>query len=91
MRPDRCQGKPGAPNFRIETLTAFVAIDPEDNSEGVVSMVNPATGIHEPLIGADEERIRCQRPYAEQVAKQAGIEVKLVRFGQREELEVIAP
>lgn len=91
MRSDGCAGKPGAPNFRIETLTAFVAVDPDDNSEGVISMMNPATGLHEPLIGADEERIRCQRPYAEQAAKAAGIEVKLVRFGQREELEVIAP
>jgi hypothetical protein len=91
VRPDNCAGKPGAPNFRIQTLTAFIAIDPGDNSEGVVSKMDPVTGLHEPLIGADEERIRCQRPYAEQVAKAAGIEVKLVRFGQREELEVIAP
>lgn len=88
MRPDDRLDKPGSPGFRIKTLTAFMAIDPKDDSEGVIGFLNPLNGINEPLIGADDERIMQHRPYAEKVAQMTGQPVKLVRFTTREDVEV---
>lgn len=88
-RPDERPDKPGAPGFRITTLTAFIAIDPKDDSEGIVGYTNPFTGAAEPLIGADDARIMQQRPIAEDIAKGAGIEVKLARFTVREDIDTI--
>lgn len=74
--------------FRIETLTAYVAVDPADGDEGVVGHRMP-DGTTMPLIGADETRIKDLRPYAEAVAAATGQQIKLVRFSVREDLEVI--
>lgn len=89
MRPDGKSNAPGAPGFRIRDLHAFVAIDPADDSEGIVGMIDPATGAHMPLIGADEARIKAYQPYAEEAAKVTGQPIKLVRFSAREDLETI--
>ena len=87
MRPDGRTDAPGAPGFRIETLHAFIAVGPEDNSEGIVSHFNPATGFHEALIGADQARIESHRPLIEALVRQTGQPVKLVRFSVREDVE----
>ena len=42
-----------------------------------------------PLVGADRERIESLRPYAESVALELGLPVKLVRFTGMEVLEHI--
>jgi len=84
-RPD----KPGAPGFRIRTLTAFIAVDEEDNSEGVVACTNPVTGMTEPLIGADDARIMQYRPLAERFVKATGTPITLVRFTVREDVETL--
>lgn len=75
---------PPSPNFRIKTLTAYIAVDPKDNSEGVIAI----GGL--PAIGADEERLLSLRPAAEVLAKEAGLEVKVVRFCVREDLETLS-
>lgn len=87
MRPDDRTDAPGAPGFRITDLHAFIAVDPKDDSEGIVGRLDPLTGVAEPLIGADRERIEAQRPYAEQVARATGQPIKFVRFSQREDRE----
>lgn len=90
-RDDERLDKPGSPGYRITTLTAFIAIDPADDSEGVVSFTNFFTGASEPLIGADDARIMQLRPMAEASAAALGVEVKLVRFTQREDIDTIKP
>jgi hypothetical protein len=77
------------PGFRIQSLTAYVAVDPADDSEGVVGHLL-ADGTTMPLIGADEKRLEDLRPYAEHVAQMTGQTIKLVRFSVREDLEVIS-
>jgi len=88
MRPDGRTDAPGAPNFRIETLHAFIAVDPDDNSEGIVSHFNNRTGFHEALIGADKARIESHRPMIEELVRTTRQPVKLVRFSVREDVEL---
>lgn len=85
-RPDGRPDKPGAPGYRITTLTAFLAVDKEDGSEGV--MATSATG---PMIGADDARVMQYRPIAQAAADMFGIEVKLARFTVREDIDTINP
>jgi hypothetical protein len=84
--------KSSSRNFRIQTLTAYVAIDPADNSEGIIGQLMP-DGVGGmswmPFIGADEDRIRSMRPMAERLARDLAREVKLVRFSTREDVETI--
>jgi hypothetical protein len=76
--------------FRIETLTAYVAVDPKDGDEGIIGHAL-SEGTMMPLIGADAKRIEDLRPYAEQVAAATGQQIKLVRFSVREELATLNP
>jgi hypothetical protein len=87
VRPDGRDDAPGAPGFRITELHAFIAVDPRDDSEGVVGHMNPHTGVMEAMIGADKDRIESLRPIAEEVARATGQPIKLVRFSQREDKE----
>jgi hypothetical protein len=75
--------------FRIEKLWAFVAVDPADTNEGIVAMEN--RGITMPLIASDRVRLAELRPYAQRVATQLGVVVKLVEFAGRLELETLHP
>lgn len=69
---------------KITELYAWVCTEP-DGGEGI-----PAAnlgGMPMPLVGADKARIESLRPYAEDVAYQLGLPVKLVRFTNMEVLE----
>jgi SepF-like predicted cell division protein (DUF552 family) len=79
-----------APNFRITTIQAFIALDPEDNSEGIIGMMMP-NGQWMPLIAADPDRLKDLRPLAENMAEQTHKEIKLIRLSVREDLEIIKP
>lgn len=74
--------------LRIETCFAFVVID-DDGTEGVIGANMDDTWV--PLMGADEERVDSLRPLAQLISTAVGKEVTLLRFGGREELEVIRP
>jgi hypothetical protein len=89
-RPDDRLDKPGAPGYRLTTLTAYVAVDPKDDSEGIVGGTVPGLGTT-PLIGADDARVMQLRPIAEKTARLTGRPVKLVRFTGREDIETINP
>ena len=70
----------------IEALYAWVATEP-DGGEGVCSA--QIGGMHLPLVGADMDRMKSLRPYAETVRRMSGYPVRLVRFSHREDLEVL--
>jgi hypothetical protein len=74
--------------LRIEKMFAFVAIDPEDDNEGVCSVQLGDT--HYPMVGADMAMVDKLRPYAEGLAK-AGMTIRLVEFTTRTEVEVLSP
>lgn len=84
-RPD----KPGAPGYKLSSLTAFVAIDKDDDSEGIVSA--PIFGMMQPLIGADDARVMQLRPLAQAISDATGVEIKLARFTVREDVDTISP
>jgi hypothetical protein len=76
------------PKPAIAALYAWVAEEP-DGGEGVCSATMQLFDrpVHMPLVGADIERIRSLREYAEIVRKASGCPVRLVRYTQREDLE----
>jgi hypothetical protein len=77
--------KPGT-GQTIDALFAWVATEP-DGGEGVCSA--QIGDIHMPLVGADMDRIKSLRPYAELARRASGYPVRLVRFAHREDLEIL--
>jgi hypothetical protein len=75
--------KPGT-GQTIDALYAWVATAP-GGGEGVCSA--QIGDIHMPLIGADIDRIKSVRQYAEMAHRATGYPVRLVRFSYREDLE----
>lgn len=78
----------GHPNHidRIDEVYVFVAKDATGN-EGIPAC--EINGIILPLVCADKERIDSLRRIAKEMGDEIGIEVKLVRYSTREELETI--
>jgi hypothetical protein len=79
----------GAPR-RIEQMYAWLTLDPKDNTEGLIGATDPA-GRWSPFVGADEQRVRSQRPIAQEIADKLGQPITLVRFELRTELDVVKP
>lgn len=73
--------------LRIESMYAFVAVDPEDDTEGVIGFTAPSGWI--PMVGADMDMVEKLRPMAEGIARAHSQKVLLVHFTNREEVEVI--
>lgn len=69
------------PGFVIETLHAFVSVDPKDGEEGVIGMFTGVGWL--PLISADEERFVQYIKMADDMCKQHGIQYKILRFDNR--------
>ncbi len=69
----------------INELWAFVSSDEE--GEGVLG-AQLASGQWMPFIGADEARIKSLREIAVDIARAQGIDIKLVKFSHREEVEL---
>ena len=76
--------------LRIESMYAFIQLDPADNTEGVIAFMGPG-GTWMPMVGADMERVEQLRGWAQETAKVTGNPVQLVHFTNREEIEVIEP
>jgi hypothetical protein len=72
--------------FRIESVTAFVAVDPDDDSEGIVGACIGPMGEMVPLIAADDARMQSLIPLAKEIAKEQKLYIKLIRFTHREEV-----
>jgi hypothetical protein len=75
--------------LRIEAMYAFVALDPDDNTEGVVAFMTPQGWV--PMVGADLGRVEQLRPLAQEQAKELGLPILLLNFTNRTEVEVIDP
>lgn len=73
----------------IESIVAAVAVDERDQLEGICAF--NMGGAWMPLIAADPERYEQIRLLAENVAKESGKTVKMVRFASRSVLETINP
>lgn len=73
--------------FEIKSIWAFVAIHPGDEDEGVTACKIGDQWM--PLIAADEKRLKDLRPMAQLIARETKIDIKLVRFDVRTELETI--
>lgn len=74
----------------IDELYAFVVLDPTDETEGIPTW-SPEPGVSAPVIGSDHDRVVSMREYVQQMATALQLPMTLVRFSQREELEVIEP
>jgi hypothetical protein len=72
---------------KIESIWAFVSVDPEDGNEGVAAA--SFRGVMMPLIAADEKRLTMILPIAEHIKASTGIKLKLVKFTTREEIREI--
>jgi hypothetical protein len=70
---------------RIESMFAYVAVDPADNTEGVVALGNF------PLVGADLDRAVSLESAAQAIADTTGAPVTLVHFSQRTEGKTLTP
>lgn len=73
---------------KITEIFAFVAEDSGPDDEGITAM-QVGHQAWMPLIGGDMTRIDSLRKIAVGIARRTGKPIKLVRFTQREELEVI--
>lgn len=72
---------------RIEEMYAFVAEESGPDDEGVVAMKTELGWM--PLVGADMARVESLKPIAKGIARGTGKRIKLLRFTNRDELEVI--
>jgi hypothetical protein len=68
----------------IDALYAWIATEP-DGGEGVCSARIGDT--HLPLVGANIDRVKSLRGYAELVRHATGYPIRLARFSHREDLE----
>lgn len=75
--------------LKIDDLHVFISKDAVGN-EGIPAVSLP-NGMMLPMVCADQERVDALRSYAQDIAEMTGTEIKLVRFFNREEVEVIAP
>lgn len=72
---------------KIIEMFAFVAEDSGPSDEGVVGM--KIGDEWAPMVGADMARVESLKPIAKQIRVGTGKKITLVRFTQREDLEVI--
>jgi hypothetical protein len=70
--------------LKIESITAFVAVDREGN-EGIMAFNGPLGWM--PMVCADEARVESIRPMAEKVREKTGVEYRVLRFSRREEVK----
>lgn len=69
---------------RIHALYAWVAEHP-NGAEGLCGAMTPNQMM--PLVGADIERMRSLRSFAELTRAATGFPVRLIRFSRRDDLE----
>lgn len=78
---------------KIDQMYAFIIEDTGPDDEGVIAFESKSETTGEsvwlPLVGADMARINSLRPLAKGIGKQIDHKVMLVRFTNRENLEVL--
>lgn len=84
-------GKPQVQrDVRVDTIYAFLSVDPETNSEGIVAYRSPTLG-NMPLIAANRERLEQFREWAEAAVEATGHPIVLARFDWRQDVETLEP
>lgn len=73
---------------KIERMFAYIVLD-DDGSEGIPAIFSPMGPL--PMVGADEERMKSLRPYAEDFALKHKKPVTFVCFENRRAIEVLQP
>lgn len=71
--------------LKIEAFYAFVAND--EKGEGLIGMEINGSWI--PFVAADEDRINSLRPLAIDIAKRSRRTVRLLKFSERTQVEII--
>ena len=77
---------PGGP-FKIESIVAFIAIDPENGDEGIIGTMTPNGWV--PLIASDRVRLEELKLVAGEIAREGNMKVTFCRFSVRTEEGVI--
>ena len=72
---------------RIEEMYAFVAEDKGPDDEGLTGFMANTGWM--PMVGADMARVESLKPIARSIARTTGKKIKLLRFINREDVEVI--
>jgi hypothetical protein len=72
------------PGFRIKHVWAFIALDPDDDSEGMPAVLNGDMWM--PLVAADEDRLQSLLPKVRAMVRDTGMRIRLVRFDTMTEL-----
>jgi hypothetical protein len=72
---------------KIESMYAFVVEDTAPDDEGLIAQTVGSMWM--PMVGADMKRIDSLRPVAAAIGKQLHKRIKLVKFTNRQEVEVI--
>lgn len=73
---------------KVEEIFAFLAED-DEKGEGVCGFCDPLTRQWMPMVGADMARVESLMPIARSMAKELGRKIKLVKFSNRLELEIL--
>jgi hypothetical protein len=89
--PDPIFSQPHGSLTRIEKIWAYVALDPKDGNEGIISMTRSTDGLVFPLIASDQVRADQYRSLAQQAADEWNVTIRLVEFTTRTEVEVMEP
>ena len=70
--------------FKIDTLTAFISVDPRDGAEGLIGLPLPGiNALSMPAIAADGVRARELYPIVKQYCQNLRVEFKVIRLGTR--------
>lgn len=76
---------------RIEEVLAFVALDPQDNTEGFPAFADRSSGMYVPMVAADQARLESMRPIAEKLAIAQGVPITVVKYSLRTDIEELRP
>lgn len=76
-------------SFRLSTVHAFIAVD-EEGEDGIIGMMMP-NGQWMPFVAGDETRLKELKELAKIVAEKSKVQVKLVKFSNRENVEMLIP
>jgi hypothetical protein len=72
---------------KIDAMFAFVVEDTGPEDEGLIAQNIGSMWM--PMVGADMDRVNNLRPLAAAIGKQLNKKIKLLKFTNREEIEVI--
>ena len=78
--------RPHGVGFRITEVWAFLAVH-DDDDEGIIGELMGLTWM--PFVAADPHRIEDLMPRAQAIARETGKTIRLVRFSERTDIEII--